>query len=68
MSVVSMNRDKFSTKASRPHYDLPTAVTFLIAGLGIGSVLTMVLGSVSGSSNVAEKSSLSSANAGPVLR
>lgn len=67
MNMVSMNQDKFSTKASRPHYDLPTAVTFLIAGLGIGSVLTMVLGSVSGSSN-AEKSSLSSANAGPVLR
>jgi hypothetical protein len=25
------------------HYDLPTAVTFLLAGLGLGSLLTMLL-------------------------
>jgi hypothetical protein len=24
------------------HYDLPTAVTFLLAGLGLGSLLTML--------------------------
>jgi hypothetical protein len=66
---VSINQDRFSTPAkSRPHYDIPTAVTFLIAGLGIGSVLTMLLGSVSGSSNVAGKSALSSVNAGPAVR
>jgi hypothetical protein len=26
----------------RPHYDLPTAVTFLMAGLGIGSLLAIL--------------------------
>jgi hypothetical protein len=25
------------------HYDLPTAVTFLLAGLGLGSLLTLLL-------------------------
>ncbi len=28
---------------SKQHYDLPTAVTFLLAGLGLGSLLTMLL-------------------------
>jgi hypothetical protein len=28
---------------SRPKYDLPTAVTFLMAGLGIGSLLAILL-------------------------
>jgi hypothetical protein len=28
---------------SRPQYDIPTAVTFLMAGLGIGSILAMLL-------------------------
>jgi hypothetical protein len=27
---------------NRPQYDLPTAVTFLIAGLGIGSLLAIL--------------------------
>jgi hypothetical protein len=27
---------------SRPQYDLPTAVTFLMAGLGIGTLLAIV--------------------------
>jgi hypothetical protein len=27
---------------SRPQYDLPTAVTFLMAGLGIGSLLAIL--------------------------
>ena len=65
------NNDAFSTTTapkSRQHYDIPTAVTFLIAGLGIGSVLTMLLGPLSSSSNVTGKTSLSSANAEPVLR
>lgn len=35
----------------RPRYDVPTAVTFLIAGLGIGSVLTMLLSAVASPSN-----------------
>lgn len=26
-----------------PRYDSPTAITFLLAGIGIGSVLTLVL-------------------------
>ncbi|MGA8439917.1 MAG: hypothetical protein WB762_35705 [Candidatus Sulfotelmatobacter sp.] len=32
---------------SRPHYeyDIPTAVTFLIAGLGLGSILTLLFAS-----------------------
>jgi hypothetical protein len=29
----------------RHQYDLPTAVTFLIAGLGLGSVLTLLFAS-----------------------
>ncbi len=28
---------------SRPQYDIPTAVTFLMAGLGIGSILAILL-------------------------
>jgi hypothetical protein len=28
---------------SRPEYDFPTAVTFLIAGLGLGSLLALLL-------------------------
>ena len=31
--------------ATRPQYDFPTAVTFLIAGLGLGSVLTLLFSS-----------------------
>ena len=27
---------------SRPQYDIPTAVTFLMAGLGIGSILAIL--------------------------
>jgi hypothetical protein len=27
---------------SRYHYDVPTAVTFLLAGLGVGSLLTLL--------------------------
>jgi hypothetical protein len=27
---------------SSPQYDIPTAVTFLIAGLGLGSLLTLL--------------------------
>lgn len=27
---------------SRPQYDLPTAVTFLMAGLGIGSLIAIL--------------------------
>jgi hypothetical protein len=27
---------------SQPHYDIPTAITFMIAGLGLGSVLTLL--------------------------
>lgn len=27
----------------RNHYDVPTAVTFLLAGLGIGSLLTLLM-------------------------
>ena len=30
---------------TRPQYDLPTAVTFLLAGLGLGSVLTLLFAS-----------------------
>jgi hypothetical protein len=33
---------------SRIHYDLPTAVTFLMAGLGIGSLLAMLFAPRSG--------------------
>jgi hypothetical protein len=33
---------------SRIHYDLPTAVTFLMAGLGIGSVLAILFAPRSG--------------------
>jgi hypothetical protein len=32
-----------SNLRSRPRYDLPTAITFLIFGLGIGSFLAMLL-------------------------
>ncbi len=28
---------------SRTQYDVPTAITFLMAGLGIGSILAMLL-------------------------
>jgi|HubBroStandDraft_6_1064221.scaffolds.fasta_scaffold2265848_2 hypothetical protein len=31
--------------ATRPQYDFSTAVTFLIAGLGLGSVLTLLFSS-----------------------
>ena len=30
---------------SQPKYDIPTAITFLIAGLGLGSVLTLLFAS-----------------------
>jgi hypothetical protein len=30
-------------KQNRYQYDIPTAVTFLIAGLGLGSILTLFL-------------------------
>lgn len=33
--------DEIKTKAW-PEYDIPTAVTFLIAGLGIGSVIALL--------------------------
>ncbi len=33
---------EFKTR-SLPQYDLPTAVTFLIAGLGLGSLLALLL-------------------------
>jgi hypothetical protein len=33
---------EFKTQ-SLPQYDLPTAVTFLIAGLGMGSLLALLL-------------------------
>ncbi len=58
--------DATNTK-SRPHYDVPTAVTFLIAGLGIGSVLTMLLASVSGQSKSAVKSTIGSTSAEQVV-
>jgi hypothetical protein len=32
-------------KASGHQYDLPTAVTFLLAGLGLGSILTLLFAS-----------------------
>jgi hypothetical protein len=32
-----------TTSKQHYHYDLPTAVTFLLAGLGLGSLLTMLL-------------------------
>lgn len=32
-------------KAEKPDYDLATAITFLIAGLGLGSVLTLLFAS-----------------------
>jgi hypothetical protein len=32
-------------KAPGHQYDFPTAVTFLIAGLGLGSILTLLLAS-----------------------
>lgn len=32
-----------SNLRSRPRYDTPTAVTFLIFGLGIGSLLAMLV-------------------------
>jgi hypothetical protein len=32
---------------ARPQYDIPTAVTFLIAGLGLGSILTLLFASPS---------------------
>jgi hypothetical protein len=32
-------------KVKKPHYDPATAITFLIAGLGLGSVLTLLFAS-----------------------
>jgi len=32
-------------KVKKPDYDLATAITFLIAGLGLGSVLTLLFAS-----------------------
>lgn len=34
--------DELKTAKSRHEYDIPTAVTFLIAGLGVGSILTLL--------------------------
>jgi hypothetical protein len=33
---------KFNLRNGGQQYDLPTAITFLMAGLGIGSLLAMV--------------------------
>ncbi len=33
----------FSEINSPPQYDLPTAITFLMAGLGIGSIIAILL-------------------------
>jgi|HubBroStandDraft_3_1064219.scaffolds.fasta_scaffold4415961_1 hypothetical protein len=33
---------KFNFRGGEQQYDLPTAITFLMAGLGIGSLLAMV--------------------------
>ena len=45
--------------ATRPQYDFPTAVTFLIAGLGLGSVLTLLF------SSQRDRSSLLSSDVSP---
>ena len=39
-----MNSARQTTSRQRYdlHYDLPTAVTFLLAGLGLGSLLTLL--------------------------
>jgi hypothetical protein len=37
--------DEVSKSRIKHDYDIPTAVTFLIAGLGIGSVLTVLFSS-----------------------
>ncbi len=33
---------KFNLKSGERQYDLPTAITFLMAGLGIGSLVAMI--------------------------
>jgi len=36
---------------SRPEYDLPTAVTFLLIGLAVGSLLTRLFAPLTNNSN-----------------
>jgi len=56
-----------TNQKGRPHYDVPTAVTFLIAGLGIGSVLTILLSSVASHANDVRQRALASAIRGTAV-
>jgi hypothetical protein len=41
---------------TRPEYDIPTAVTFLLAGLALGAMLSVVLSPLRENSRVARSS------------
>ncbi len=56
-----------ATNQKGRHYDVPTAVTFLIAGLGIGSVLTILLSSVASPANDVRQRALASAIRGTAV-